>query len=460
MTSLPVILIFDVGKTNKKVLLFDEQYRLVYEESAQFSEITDEDNFPCEDVVALAAWLKTSLNRMLSIKEFNIRAANFSGYGASFVYLDENGKVFLPLYNYLKPFPEHLQKKFYEQYGGVQQFSARTASPMLGNLNSGMQLYRLKFEKTEAFRSIKQALHLPQFLSYVITSKAFTEITSVGCHTNLWDFTRKNYHDWVTSEGIESKFPPIVPADTCVELPYKDKVLCTGIGLHDSSAALIPYQASFHDPFILLSTGTWCISLNPFNDSPLTRDELEKDCLCYLTSQGKPVKASRVFAGHEHEQQLKRLADHFHLSPEKFTQLHFQEVADGYSSSQQISQKLHAENAGDKPFETLALNSFRNFSEAYFHLMLDIMRKQVASTSLVLHDSPVKRLFVDGGFSKNNIYMNLLALAFPEVEVSAASAPQASALGAALIMHKHWNTHSLPGNLVDLQRYSLNVKTV
>ena len=45
MKTTPVILIFDVGKTNKKALLFDEQYKLVFEESKQLTEIKDEDGF-------------------------------------------------------------------------------------------------------------------------------------------------------------------------------------------------------------------------------------------------------------------------------------------------------------------------------------------------------------------------------------------------------------------------------
>jgi hypothetical protein len=37
MNALPVILIFDVGKTNKKVLLFNQEYKLVLEKSVQLS---------------------------------------------------------------------------------------------------------------------------------------------------------------------------------------------------------------------------------------------------------------------------------------------------------------------------------------------------------------------------------------------------------------------------------------
>jgi sugar (pentulose or hexulose) kinase len=49
-----VIAIFDIGKTNKKLFLFDEQYKLVYEQSQNFEETKDEDGFPCEDVHTLS----------------------------------------------------------------------------------------------------------------------------------------------------------------------------------------------------------------------------------------------------------------------------------------------------------------------------------------------------------------------------------------------------------------------
>jgi sugar (pentulose or hexulose) kinase len=66
----------------------------------------------------------------------------------------------------------------------------------------------------------------------------------------------------------------------------------------------------------------------------------------------------------------------------------------------------------------------------------------------------VNRIFVDGGFSKNAIYMHLLAEAFPEMEVYAASVAQATAVGAALAIHKHWNSKPLPGDIIDLKFYA------
>ena len=146
---LPVILIFDVGKTNKKTLLFDRQYRLIDERCEQLPEITDEDGFPCEDVQALTAWIKNSFRIILEDPRFEVKAVNFTAYGASFVYLGKDGSVLTPLYNYLKPYPAWLQEKLYSSYGGPLEFSLRTASPVLGSLNAGMQLYRLKMEKPE-----------------------------------------------------------------------------------------------------------------------------------------------------------------------------------------------------------------------------------------------------------------------------------------------------------------------
>jgi sugar (pentulose or hexulose) kinase len=175
-----VIAIYDVGKTNKKLILFDEEYNLVHEESIQLAETKDEDGFSCEEVDALTAWVRSSFNQIQNDPRFEIRAVNFSGYGASFVYLDENKDLIPPLYNYLKPYTPALQKKFYKDYGGESHFSKMTASPVLGNLNSGMQLYRIKHERPELFRKIKYALHLPQYLSYIISSSLHSDITSIG----------------------------------------------------------------------------------------------------------------------------------------------------------------------------------------------------------------------------------------------------------------------------------------
>src|SRR5690606_38045844 len=161
----PVIAIFDVGKTNKKLFLFDEDYKIVYEKSARFIETVDEDGDPCENLESLRLSVFDSLREVFKRPEFDVKAVNFSAYGASLVYIDKEGKPLAPLYNYLKTYPEKLKKQFYDTYGGEAVFSKETASPVLGSLNSGMQLYRLKHENPDLFQQLHYALHLPQYLS-------------------------------------------------------------------------------------------------------------------------------------------------------------------------------------------------------------------------------------------------------------------------------------------------------
>lgn len=448
MRATPVIAVIDVGKTNKKLFLFNEQYEIVYERSARFTETTDEDGDPCENLESLRLSVFDSLRRVFAKKEFDVRAINFSSYGASLVYLDEEGNPLCPLYNYLKPYPAWLQKKFYDTYGGEELVSLQTASPVLGSLNSGMQLYRIKYEKPELFSKIKHALHLPQYLSYLISGQLYSEITSIGCHTLLWDFGKHAYHNWVQKEGIISLFPKLTPHDQVFPAAFPGNNYHVGIGLHDSSAALIPYLVNFREPFVLISTGTWNISLNPFNHSPLTLEELQQDCLCYLQYTGKPVKASRLFAGQEHEEQVKRIADHFNQDPVRYRNMEFNpEIVSALK-------KAEPQFTGKSIFGERVISEFTTDTEAYHQLIMDIIARQHASTRLVLNNSGVKRIFVDGGFSRNTIFMNLLAAAFPEMEVFAASMAQATALGAALAIHQTWSKKPVPQDIIRLHYYA------
>jgi len=204
-----VIAIFDVGKTNKKLFLINEDYKIVFESSITLPEIEDEDGDPCEDIEQLSKWIKDSVWSLVSSDTFAVRAVNFTAYGASFVHLDVEKKVLCPLYNYLKPDPDWLNSKFYGTYGPEQPFSIQTCSPALGNLNSGMQLFRLKYEKPELFKRIKYSLHLPQYLSALLTNQCISEITSIGCHTNLWDFNNHDYHHWIYEEKVNPLLPEI-----------------------------------------------------------------------------------------------------------------------------------------------------------------------------------------------------------------------------------------------------------
>jgi sugar (pentulose or hexulose) kinase len=442
MGSKPVIVIFDIGKTNKKVFVFDETLNIVHEKSEHLPETTDDDGFPCEDVHNLTNWVKTQWQALLqSTNNWEVRALNVSGYGASFVHLGKDTKPATPLYNYLKPLPPEVRSSFHNRYPGIW---AETASPDLDNLNSGLQLFMIKQAKRALFSQISHSLHLPQYISFALTGHLHSDLTSIGCHTALWDFTRWQYHHWVSAEGILPLQAETLSSDNALELRAQKGFIYSGIGLHDSSSALIPYLATQREPFCLLSTGTWGITLNPFNHSPLTTDQLAQDCLCYISYQGNPVKASRVFSGHFHDEQVAALAGYF-KQPGDF----YKTIGAAQLSTLSGNSPLRDISIPFKPFEAAA---FSNYESAYVYLIEELVARQARSTMLVLSPQ-IKNIYVDGGFSHNALFMTLLAKAFPQHRVYAASVAQASALGAAIAIHKKWTDTPFQKDILKLIPY-------
>jgi sugar (pentulose or hexulose) kinase len=430
-----VIAIFDIGKTNKKLLLFNTDLKVISETEQRFDEINDDDGFGCDDIEHIEQWIKESVTRLIHSDKYDLEAVNFTTYGATVVYLDEDGRRLTPVYNYLKPMEERISENLYKKYGGRDEFCRRTASPALGMLNSGMQPLWLKAEKPEIFAKIKNILHFPQYLSYTLTGKIYSEHTSIGCHTALWDFDNMNYHPWVKAYGLDLQEP--VPVETTNEVEIDGKKLLIGIGIHDSSASLAPYFSSSKGKFLLLSTGTWCINMNPFNTETLTSEQLDRDCLCYLSITRQPVKSSRFFLGHLHETATKQISAHFRKPEDYFKKVRL---------DKQLITLLKARNSEKKIFfkpysysrdlnDSIDMYEFASFEEAYHQLMIELCEFTVESINLILasNDETVN-IYITGGFSGNKLFLHFIREAFPSKKVWTSEIRNASALGAALVI--------------------------
>ncbi len=431
-----VIAVFDIGKTNKKFLLFDEKLKIVHESEGRFEEITDDDGFPCDDIDRIETWMKSCIREVVQNNAYDVRSLNFTTYGASLMYLDNAGKKLTPVYNYLKPMPDEVLKGFYETYGGIDEFSRKTASPALGMLNSGLQALWLKRIKPEIFAKVRHILHFPQYLSYLLTGKITSEYTSIGCHTALWDFDNRRYHDWVGREGIQ--LPEPAANDTTFEFHVYEKLIRTGIGIHDSSASLVPYFMGSDDTFILISTCTWCIFMNPFNAEPLTAEQLQKDSLCYMSIQQQQVKSSRLFMGHIHDVNVERLNRHFGV-----TAGHYKTIRADSLKISRILKSSHGRvffSQGVPPDyidTTVDLARFLTFADAYQQLMLDLVDLGMESLHLILPaDDTTRVVYISGGFAKNELFTGLLAARLPGKKVYTSEIDNATALGAAMVVWK------------------------
>jgi len=430
-----VIAIYDIGKTNKKIILFNEDFKIISEIEEKFPEILDDDGFECDDIEHIEQWIRKSLAALVHSEKYDLKAVNFTTYGATLAYLDESGNRLTPIYNYLKPMDEKIAENLYKRYGGTDEFCRRTASPALGMLNSGLQPLWLKNTRPEVFAKIKNILHFPQYLSYLITGKIYSEHTSIGCHTALWDFDNMKYHPWVGINGFS--LPDPVPVETLNDVDIDGKRVFVGIGIHDSSSSLAPYFSSSEGKFLLISTGTWCINMNPFNTEKLTSEQLDKDCLCYMSITGQPVKSSRLFLGHLHETALKQICDHFGKPDDHYKKI----FADN-----QLSSQLKAKFGVKKVFfhtgplsrdlkEYIDMYEFSSFEEAYHQLMNELGDLTIEAVNLVLpsHDE-TENIYITGGFSKNELFLKFIANAFPSKNIYTSEIANGSALGAALVV--------------------------
>lgn len=434
------IAVFDIGKTNKKLFLFDENFEVVYTNTIRFEEILDDDNYPCDDIASIEAWIKKEIKTIQEQNEFTIKAINFATHGATVVYLDKNGKRITPLYNYLKPLDFDFTP-FYEANGGVDEFSRKTASPAYGMLNSGLQMYWLKNTKPHLWSQVENILHYPQYLSYLFSNKIRADYTSLGAHTAIWNFDKMKYHKWSHCETILLPEPK-KGRQACLSI-VNGQEIAIGMGLHDSSSSIIPLLESNENSgneFVLLSTGTWIICMNPFSKESLTQEQLKNDCLCFMTPDKKQIKSSMQFLGRVHEVNAIELSNYFRVSKSRFLEL----ILDKELCTSILSKKedlfFPVEIADDFKSELKDLDCFEDYEHAYYQLIYEITKRVHQGIMRILDaDNKLKEVYISGGFNRNHIFVEYLHQMMPEQKILFPKGENASALGAAMLMKNYLN---------------------
>jgi sugar (pentulose or hexulose) kinase len=449
-----VIAIFDVGKTNKKMLLFNEQLKLVFQQETYLPTILDDDNFECDDLDQIVIWIKSSIEALIDESKYELVSINFSTYGASLVFLDKDGKRVTPLYNYLKPMPEGIVEPIYHNNGGRDEFCRCTASPSLGMLNSGMQILWLRKCKPDVYDRVKYILHFPQYLSYCLTGKIVSEFTSIGCHTGLWNFDLNFYHSWLSDEGIHLPMP--VTNDKLEKYVLSGRTISVGVGIHDSSASLVPYLQNSKEKFILISTGTWCIFMNPFNSEPLTKEQLDKDTLCYMSILQQQVKSSRLFLGFIHDSNSKRIAEYYKIEPDFYKKIRPDDQLIFRLIKKHKKSLLFFKNGfpADYIDKSVDMSSFTDFREAYHQLVIDLTILAVESLKLITPvEDTSKVIYISGGFALNELFVRLLATFIPGKQVYTAKINNATALGAAIAIFAKTFNKPAPDLNLDIKEY-------
>ena len=304
-------------------------------------------------------------------------------------------------------------------------------------LNTGLQILKLQKEKPAFWSKVDAILHYPQYLSYLFTKKITADFTSVGAHTATWNFDNMEYHEWVSDYKLNLPTPQ--KGTEAVNVEFNGQNIAIGTGLHDSSSSIIPLlEKRKNKEFILLSTGTWIIAMNPFSKDSLTQQQLKNNCLCFMTPEKQQIKSSMQFLGKIHEVYLTALSTYFKVHVNKH--LHLQ-------LNKKLCQEILHENSRvflsegiDSDFEAhpKLLVNYTNYETAYYQLVFEICKKVIKGIKLISDEnSSIKEIYISGGFNKNVIFITFLKLLKSDIVIKISDCKNESALGAALMMKSY-----------------------
>ncbi|CDZ47928.1 FGGY-family carbohydrate kinase [Neorhizobium galegae] len=314
MTTPEKIAVLDIGKTNAKVVVLDRTTGEEIAERRAPNRVLQGPPYPHYDVEALWSFALEALEAFAKQPGFD--AISITTHGASAVLLDAEGGLALPVLDYEHEYPENIRRA----YQLIRPPFSETFSPSLsGGLNVGAQLHYQKTAFPEAFARTRTILTYPQYWAFRLTGVAANEVTSLGCHTDLWRPREGAYSPLVDTLGIRDLMAPVRSAFDTLGPLLPDIAARIGVttpipvhcGIHDSNASLLPHLVGREPPFAVVSTGTWVINFAVGGD--LDHLDPQRDALANVDAYGRAVPSSRFMGGREFEMLTVELGP---LSPE------------------------------------------------------------------------------------------------------------------------------------------------
>ncbi len=296
------IAVIDIGKTNAKLVLVDRKTLSEVAVITRPNVVLPGPPWPHFDVDGHWAFLLKGLRDFHA--DHSIDAISVTTHGACAALLDRDGNLAAPILDYECSGPDDLA----QDYDAIRPPFAETGSPKLaGGLNIGAQLYwQFQIDPTLKDRT-QQIVTYPQFWGALLTGVTATDVTSLGCHTDLWNPAQGRVSSLVDRLDIadilapvrkpSDRLGPILPhiADE-TGLPASTPVYC---GIHDSNASLLPYVLAQTPPFSVVSTGTWVIAMS-IGGRKVALDP-NRDTLINVTALGDPAPSARFMGGREHD---------------------------------------------------------------------------------------------------------------------------------------------------------------
>jgi len=452
MNKTAVAAILDVGKTNKKVSLYNSEFEELAIRKIQLDARDAGDGLEYEQTEELFDWTCRILAELS--EDFDIRALSITTHGATLALLDGDGNLAHPIFSYLSPASEKIEEPFNTRFGPMDKVHAETCTPPFGFANAAKQILFLQTYFPQSWDKVKHLLFYPQYLGYLFTGQMATDPTFLGCHTYLWNPHESKLSEIAHELGVDDKIPSkVLPpwdqlgtiSDSLGEKYKLPAGIPVTVGIHDSNASIVPYLAKgFHD-FTLNSTGTWCVAMTPSDDLHFKESELGTKTFYSLSAYGNPVKTA-IFPGGLEFGEFSDLAgrkdDAGHVVLEKlcldqelFLTGGLVPGAEAFPNSKPAAyvgdRCIGIDELKEKGLAAVGIDSADFLAALNFSLAMQTVE--------VLNRSGRKDgsdIFIEGGFANNQQYCEILAALLPENRCNLTDLKEATAFGAALCAWK------------------------
>ncbi len=301
--SKTLIGILDVGKTHTKFIAAEADSGRIAAQRERASRSIDGPVIRALDVVGIERWLRETL--VAFPQRAAIEALVPVAHGAAAVLLDSEEQV-----HFAPDYEDHAFELVAEAYRAQRDPFSETFSPFLPlGLNMGRQLYFLESRHATQFEPIRSCLLYPQYWAWRLCGAKASEVTSLGCHTDLWRPREASPSRFADRRGWSRLLAALRAASDTLGPVSAELVRATGLdpscrvqcGIHDSNASYLSHRIGrpAAEPFSVVSSGTWIIVMA--HGSDLSRLRESDDMLANVDALGDAVPTARFMGGREYE---------------------------------------------------------------------------------------------------------------------------------------------------------------
>jgi len=302
--------VLDVGKTHVKLHVLDERQETAATHTR--NNVTCADGpYPHADTDGIWSWMLEVLTDVS--RKFTVDAIAVTTHGATAALVDPGvggAGLAMPVLDY-----EWHGVEAATGYDDVRPPFTETLSPNLpAGLNLGRQLYWQQTTFPEQFDRARRILPYPQYWAWRLTGVAVTEVSSLGCHTDLWRPAAGAFSSLVAECGWTDRFPRLAPAWETLGTITAEVAERTGLrrdcrvhtGVHDSNASLLLFTRALPgSDFCVVSSGTWVVCMA--TRGALSALDEQRDMLANVDVEGRMIPCIRFMGGREYAEICRRL---------------------------------------------------------------------------------------------------------------------------------------------------------